>query len=274
MESGYIYALKNKSFCEYLIKIGRTTRKPEIRSKEFYSGSSGVPEPFDIAFACQVCDCVIAEKTIHQKLKTYRNNNNREFFTISIEVAKKIIIDVCEEINKSSGYSQENIIIIDYQKNDNNDEGVSSEYQHQLISKSSQVVKFSLNQLSLSPAYTSSLSVEQKQRIEIVAEIFKDFIPRNIDDWILDFTRDSDPEIEILIWENIAKAFLKVSEVRYLSEEQKKEALKLLFSRSMISASKVLEETKLKTFSKKVAKEILRGYEINPIPIAVYKPNS
>ncbi|MFM6137719.1 MAG: hypothetical protein ACKPCP_26865 [Sphaerospermopsis kisseleviana] len=59
-----------------------------------------------------------------------------------------------------------------------------------------------------------------------------------------------------------------------MSHDQKKAALQLLFMRYMISASKVLEETKLKTLSKKVAQEILRRYEINPIPIGVYEPNS
>jgi hypothetical protein len=273
MESGYIYALKNKSFCESLIKIGRTTRKPEIRAKEFYSGSSGIPESFDIAFACQVFDCVIAEKKIHQRLKTYRNNNNREFFTISIEVAKKIILNVCEEINKLSGCFVENIIVID-----TDHEIVDSENpEYKYIYDSYKIIELEINNfsnLSVSQPFTSYLNEEQKHRIEIIAEIFNNLLPGNTEHWKINFSRDVDPEIEIFIWENIAKAFLKISQIKYLSEEQKEEGFDLLLIRSMMSPSKVFEKFKLKTLSKKVAKEILRGYEINPIPIAVIKDSA
>jgi hypothetical protein len=72
MKAEYIYALQNKSFGVHHIKIDRTTRKPDLRAREMYHRASGVPEPFDIAFVCQVADCVVAEKKIHERLKAYR----------------------------------------------------------------------------------------------------------------------------------------------------------------------------------------------------------
>ncbi|WP_335048208.1 GIY-YIG nuclease family protein [Nostoc sp.] len=84
MNSGYIYALKNRSFGSNIIKIGMTTRKPDVHAKEIYHGASGVPEPFDIAFACKVADCEVAEKKIHRRFNAYRSNKVREFFIIPI----------------------------------------------------------------------------------------------------------------------------------------------------------------------------------------------
>lgn len=90
MNPGYVYALQNRSFGNNIIKIGMTTREPDVRAKEIYSGASGVPEPFDIAFACKVANCELAENRIHRRFKAYRINNNREFFIITIEIAKKL----------------------------------------------------------------------------------------------------------------------------------------------------------------------------------------
>lgn len=81
------------------------------------------------------------------------------------------------------------------------------------------------------------------------------------------------PEKEISVWENIAKAFLKIDQVKYLSDDQKKEAFHLLLSRSMMSVGKVLERCKLSTLSKRQAKEILRGYEAESVPVSIrYQP--
>ncbi|MEH2288326.1 hypothetical protein [Nostoc sp.] len=129
----------------------------------------------------------------------------------------------------------------------------------------------SINSIVSSPLGTSLLSDEQKARVEIIAEIFANIFRDNLDAWIMDFSRDHNPETEIYIWEHIATAFLKIEQVKFLSEEQKKEAFGILLMRSMTSASKVLEQFKLKTFSRKVAKEILREYKLEPKPLEVQR---
>ena len=248
-----------------------TTRKPDIRAKEMYRGASGVPEPFDIAFACSVADCKIAEKKIHERLRAYRSNKKREFFIISIEVAKKVILSVCKEINQLFGYSIENPIVIDALAKKDSNLHLEEIFVEQFYANLPyEVTQFSTDRIiSSSPPGTSLLTNEQKQRIEIIGEIFTDVFPGTTEDWISDFSKDVYPEREIYIWENMAKAFLKIDRVKYFSEEQKKEAFSLLLMRSMRSTSEVLKEHKLKTFSRKMAKEILGGYEYNPKPIVI-----
>ncbi|GAB4184557.1 MAG: hypothetical protein Fur006_22140 [Coleofasciculaceae cyanobacterium] len=267
MEFGYIYALQNKSLGVHHIKIGRTMRKPELRAKELYA--SGVPEPFDVAFACQVADCVVAEKKIHERLKAYRSNQDREFFIITIEVARSVIFNVCRQINDSSGYLVENPVVIDSRELDESDQFSDDSGSENLSGVHWFKSLDDLLKLRLSPPGISSLTDEQKQRIEVISAIFENVYSKNAEDWAKDFSRDINPEIEISVWENIAKAFLKIDQVKYLSDEQKKEAFYLLLMRSMMSVSKVLEGYKLSTLSKRAVKEILRGYEARPVMMVV-----
>ncbi len=268
MEFEYIYALQNKCFGAHHIKIGRTTRKPVLRANELYRGVSGVPEPFDVAFACQVTNCKKAEKKIHESLKAYRSNKNREFFIITIDVAKRVIFSVCRQINELSGYFGENLVVIDSRELDESDQ-FSDDSESENLPGVHWLSFDDLLNVSLSPPGISSLTDEQKQRVEVISAIFENVYSDNTEDWAKDFSRDINPEVEISVWENIAKAFLKIDQVKYLSDDQKEEAFGLLLMRSMMSVSKVIEGYKVSTLSKRAAKEILRGYEARPVMIRI-----
>lgn len=266
MEFEYIYALQNKSFGAHHIKIGKTKQKPVLRARELYQGASGVPEPFDVALACQVADCTAAERKIHKRLEVYRSNNRREFFIIPIDVARMVIVSICQQINQSSNCFVEDPIVIDSRelsKSDKfSDDGETEDLHGMYWLKN-------LDDLQVAPPGTSLLSNEQKQRAEIISAVFFSILPSNVEDWATSFSRDMNPEVEISVWENITKAFLKIDQVKYLSDNQKKEALSLLLLRSMMSVSQVLEGHKLSTLSKKVAKEILREYEAKLVRMVV-----
>jgi hypothetical protein len=103
MTLGYVYVLQNTAYGAYVLKIGRTTREPNIRAQEVYAGASGVPVPFDVAAAFSVGDCIAAEKSIHKRLRSYRLNNRREFFRIRPDVAELLVAETCAEINKRLG---------------------------------------------------------------------------------------------------------------------------------------------------------------------------
>ena len=67
-----------------LIKIGMTTQmEVEARMKQLYS--TGVPVPYDCAFACQVKDASEVERALHYAFGKDRINPNREFFRIEAD---------------------------------------------------------------------------------------------------------------------------------------------------------------------------------------------
>lgn len=88
MARGYVYIMQNKAFPD-LLKIGKTTRSPNVRAAEL--SSTGVPHPFEVLFAWKVADCHSAEAKVHRKLKHARSNVNREFFAVTPTEAEQVI---------------------------------------------------------------------------------------------------------------------------------------------------------------------------------------
>mgnify|MGYP005862233109 CR=1 FL=1 len=113
----------------------------------------------------------------------------------------------------------------------------------------------------------TSLSIDQKERIVVIAKILGEVFPDTIQNWLVDFSRDSNLEEEIIIWENLAKAFSKINVDDLFSKQQKQEAFFLLLMRTMMPLNRILDEVNLKTFSKGDAKRILQGYEMKPKPV-------
>lgn len=78
-----VYVLTNPAM-PGLVKIGKTSQfEVEDRMKQLYG--TGVPVPFDCAFACQVKDAQEVEKALHFAFGNARINPNREFFNIEAE---------------------------------------------------------------------------------------------------------------------------------------------------------------------------------------------
>lgn len=78
-----VYVLTNPAM-PGLVKIGKTTQiEVEERMKQLFG--TGVPVPFDCAFACQVKDASEVEKALHFAFGNNRINPNREFFKLEPE---------------------------------------------------------------------------------------------------------------------------------------------------------------------------------------------
>jgi hypothetical protein len=83
--TGIVYVLTNPAM-PGIVKIGKTSRGSiDARLNELYS--TGVPVPFECAFAGRVSDESKVEKAIHLAFGPYRLNPKREFFQIEPEQA-------------------------------------------------------------------------------------------------------------------------------------------------------------------------------------------
>ena len=94
-EPGFVYILTNPSFKEDWVKIGRSSRPVDIRSKEL--DNTAVPLPFEIYATMRTERYVEAEKLIHRYIERFSNlriRDNREFFNVQPEVALDIFRDV------------------------------------------------------------------------------------------------------------------------------------------------------------------------------------
>ena len=91
---GYVYILTNPSFREDWVKIGKSSRPVDIRSKEL--DNTAVPLPFEIFATLKTSKYEIVEKKIHKaidRLTDLRIRQNREFFNIKPELALEILND-------------------------------------------------------------------------------------------------------------------------------------------------------------------------------------
>ena len=84
MNEGIVYVLTNPAMPK-LVKIGKTGRGVETRLNDLYT--TGVPLPFECAYAARVEDMDKVEKAFHNAFGPYRVNPRREFFEIEPEQA-------------------------------------------------------------------------------------------------------------------------------------------------------------------------------------------
>lgn len=98
-EPEYVYILTNPSFKEDWVKIGKSSRPVNVRSKEL--DNTAVPLPFEIFATIRTVKFNEVEKLIHKtidRLTDLRIRQNREFFNIQLQIALDILRDISDAL--------------------------------------------------------------------------------------------------------------------------------------------------------------------------------
>lgn len=99
-EAGYVYILTNPSFRNDWVKIGKSSRPVDVRSKEL--DNTAVPLPFEIFATMKTSKYNEVEKLVHKtidRLTDLRIRQNREFFNVDPNVALDIFYDIATTID-------------------------------------------------------------------------------------------------------------------------------------------------------------------------------
>lgn len=99
-EAGYVYILTNPSFKEDWVKIGKSSRPVDIRSKEL--DNTAVPLPFEIYATLKTVKYEQVEKQLHRmidRLTDLRIRPNREFFNVPPSKAIELLKDCAMTID-------------------------------------------------------------------------------------------------------------------------------------------------------------------------------
>lgn len=110
LQEGYVYILTNPSFKEDWIKIGKSTRPVNVRSKEL--DNTAVPLPFEIFATMKTVKFNEVEELVHKtidRLTDLRIRQNREFFNVAPQVALDIFKDIAKTIEDAE--------IVEYKNN-------------------------------------------------------------------------------------------------------------------------------------------------------------
>lgn len=99
-DPGFVYILTNPSFREDWVKIGKSSRPVNVRSKEL--DNTAVPLPFEIFATLQTIKYDKVEKLVHKtidRLTDLRIRQNREFFNVAPQIALDIFRDIAQTID-------------------------------------------------------------------------------------------------------------------------------------------------------------------------------
>ena len=110
-EPGYVYILTNPSFREDWVKIGKSSRPVDVRSKEL--DNTAVPLPFEIFATMKTVKYNEVEKLVHKtidRLTDLRIRQNREFFNVPPKMTLDIFRDIAITIDNAE--------ITEYEGND------------------------------------------------------------------------------------------------------------------------------------------------------------
>lgn len=97
---GYVYILTNPSFREDWIKIGKSYRPIDVRSKEL--DNTAVPLPFEIYATMKTIKYNEVEKLVHKTIDSLTNlriRQKREFFNVAPQKALDIFRDIASAID-------------------------------------------------------------------------------------------------------------------------------------------------------------------------------
>jgi len=90
----WVYILSNPT-TPNLLKIGYTKLDPDIRATQI-SRATGVALPYKVEWAFKCFNGEQLEGEVHNYLREYRVNNNREFFEVELSEAKKAVMKLGE----------------------------------------------------------------------------------------------------------------------------------------------------------------------------------
>lgn len=109
-DKGYVYILTNPSFREDWVKIGKSSRPVDIRSKEL--DNTAVPLPFEIFATMETVKYNEVEKLVHKtidRLTDLRIRQNREFFNVAPQIALDIFRDIARTVDDA--------VVLEYRDN-------------------------------------------------------------------------------------------------------------------------------------------------------------
>lgn len=189
-ESGYVYILTNPSFREDWVKIGKSSRPVDIRSKEL--DNTAVPLPFEIYATLKTKKFTKVEKQIHKqidRLTDLRIRQNREFFNIAPSVALDIMRDIADLLDDAelSVYVEGKPVI---SKNKEEDKKIEAESQEKLRKKPKPPFKFHMigvnigdtvvfDALDIPVKVASDDKIEYEGRLYSLSAFTANFLPEN-----------------------------------------------------------------------------------------------
>lgn len=179
---GYVYILTNPSFREDWVKIGKSARAVDVRSKEL--DNTAVPLPFEIFATIETKMYNEVEKLVHKtidRLTDLRIRQNREFFNVAPQMALEIFKDIANTIDDA--------VITEYKDNKPKITGIESKVCKRIVKR--ERFRFSMVGIKIGESITfkptnqkvkvaTDNSVEYNERIYKLSPFVSTFMPEKL----------------------------------------------------------------------------------------------
>jgi len=129
------------------------------------------------------------------------------------------------------------------------------------------------DKIQMGPYRHSRLPATLLQRIRATTDTFESIDGVTYEEAVDLYKRDLNPEENLLLWEEMAKAYKSFCRDRCATSEERMDVYRTLLLRSMFSNEEVLTRSDLKVLSSTEAKEIMQLYTLPPKPIDVVQEN-
>ena len=129
------------------------------------------------------------------------------------------------------------------------------------------------NKIQMGPYRHSELPAALLPRIRATTDTFESIDGVTYEKALDLYKRDLSPEENLVLWEEMAKAYKSFCRDRCASSEERMDVYRTLLLRSMFSNEEALIRSDLKVLSATEAKEVMRLYTLPPKPIEVVQEN-
>ena len=129
------------------------------------------------------------------------------------------------------------------------------------------------NKIQMGPYRHSELPATLLPRIRATTDTFESIDGVTYEMALDLYKRDLNPEENLLLWEEMAKAYESFCRDRCATSEERMDVYRTLLLRSMFSSEEALTRSDLKVLSSTEAKEVMRLYTLPPKPIEVVREN-
>lgn len=127
------------------------------------------------------------------------------------------------------------------------------------------------SEIQISPIRHDELSPALLARIRATTDTFEIIDGISYEKAVDLYKRDLNPEENIVLWEEMVRAYKTFCRDRCDSPEERMDVYRTLLLRSMYSDEDTLARSQLKVLTAAEAKDVMKLYELPPTPVTVIK---
>jgi hypothetical protein len=137
------------------------------------------------------------------------------------------------------------------------------------LSSIAQTTTINPNAIQLSPYRHASLPPALLARIKATTDVFEKIDGITYERAVDLYKRDLDPEENLVLWEEMARAYKVFCEKRCIAKPEQQDVYRSLLLRTMYSEQEALRRAKLQVLKPSEATAVMRLYRLAPKPIDV-----